>query len=44
MILTKKKRRKLSSLPFFSKLSLYRHAKLAQQAGISIRAGTRAIK
>jgi uncharacterized protein (TIGR04141 family) len=42
LILTNKKRRKVSSLPFFSKLVLYRFAKLAKARGIEVRVGTRA--
>lgn len=44
VILTRKKRRKLSELPFFAKLSLYRFARDAARRGIPLRAGTRAIK
>lgn len=42
LILTNKRRRRLTSLPFFSKLALYRFARAAKARGIQVRAGTRA--
>lgn len=41
LIFTEGGRKKLTDLPFFAKLSLYRHARLAKQRGVDVRAGTR---